>query len=379
MISPESSDVRRVGVIGGGIVGLAVCWSLRRRGIGFDLFEYAAPGGGQSGGESRIFRHAHDDPRLIEMAARSRRLWRDWESEFEVQLISSDGVVALGESAVSQLQLIRETAPEIDAYEVAASQLRELLPALAGHDGPAVFDADGGAIRTRLAIASLIERVGTELIPVRVEAVEILESGLAAVRSAGIRRVYDTVIVCAGVDTERLAALNEIPIPVETETRIRITYPISSGPVSGLASIRDRSGMFGEQAVYGSPLRGNKRYAVGLAETSPLGDGGLVLWDRVDGLTARTNQWVARAMPGLNPEVGTGFNCWATRLPWSPDGFGIWQKGPVFHLGGDNLFKMAPLLGEILADTVSTGEVPEDLRPGNRLGSPAATSKSPSR
>jgi sarcosine oxidase len=56
-------------------VGLATGYALTERGVSVTVYERGVPGHGQSGGESRIFRHAHDDPRLVAFARRSRLTW----------------------------------------------------------------------------------------------------------------------------------------------------------------------------------------------------------------------------------------------------------------------------------------------------------------
>src|SRR5919202_1741908 len=85
-----------IAVIGAGIVGLSTAYSLLGAGVSVTVYERGVPGNGQSGGESRIFRHAHDDPRLVDFACRSRAIWRDWESRLGVALVSGDGVGRLG-------------------------------------------------------------------------------------------------------------------------------------------------------------------------------------------------------------------------------------------------------------------------------------------
>ena len=68
-----------VAVVGAGIVGLATAYELVRGGATVTVYERGEPGNGQSGGDSRIFRHAHDDPRLIAFAVEARAIWREWE------------------------------------------------------------------------------------------------------------------------------------------------------------------------------------------------------------------------------------------------------------------------------------------------------------
>ena len=110
-------QVGAVAVVGAGIVGLSVAHELRRAGGEVHVYERGVPGNGQSGGESRIFRHAHDDPRLVELAKRSRAIWREWEDELGIELVSADGVVALGEGALEKLELIEE-AGGVDAGRI---------------------------------------------------------------------------------------------------------------------------------------------------------------------------------------------------------------------------------------------------------------------
>ncbi len=88
----------RVAVVGAGIVGLSVARALTEREADVHVYERGEPGNGQSGGESRIFRHAHDDPRLIELTRDGRSMWSEWGRELGVETVSGDGVLAIGET-----------------------------------------------------------------------------------------------------------------------------------------------------------------------------------------------------------------------------------------------------------------------------------------
>ncbi|HWT25335.1 MAG TPA: FAD-dependent oxidoreductase, partial [Solirubrobacteraceae bacterium] len=95
------------GVVGAGIVGLSTALALAESGVPVTLYEPGTPGAAQSGGESRIFRHGHDDPRLVELACESRALWQAWEERFGVELLAADGVIALGPAAEERLAVLR--------------------------------------------------------------------------------------------------------------------------------------------------------------------------------------------------------------------------------------------------------------------------------
>lgn len=54
-----------VAVIGAGVIGLATTLALRDADVEVICFEAGRPGSGQSAGETRVFRHRHDEDRLI--------------------------------------------------------------------------------------------------------------------------------------------------------------------------------------------------------------------------------------------------------------------------------------------------------------------------
>jgi sarcosine oxidase len=95
-------------VVGAGIVGLATAQALVERGASVVVYERGVPGNAQSGGESRIFRHAHEDPRLIAFARQARGVWGEWEARFGRELVSRDGVISIGASVPRRLELLGE-------------------------------------------------------------------------------------------------------------------------------------------------------------------------------------------------------------------------------------------------------------------------------
>lgn len=352
------------------MVGLATAWALERNGQACLVFEQGAPGGGQSAGESRIFRHSHDDPRQFDLALQARRGWRDWEEEFGVELISPDGAMVIGDRAVARLEKYADE-PEAAFRELGPADVRSALPPLADFEGRALIDEAAGAIRTRLALANLIGSIGLNLVPERVESVTPRAGGGVDVVTPVGRRTFDAVVVAAGMGTVGLAASAGVDLPVRLRAHVRVTLPLRSFlPARRLACLQDSSGAFGETTGYGSPVRGNREYAVGLALNAEIDPESAE--DPLSLLAARTRRYVERALPGLDSDGPQELQCWVTELPWAADGLAVWQRGDAFFVAGHNLFKLAPALGKMLARSVDAGTVEPGFLPSDRLGEEAS-------
>jgi sarcosine oxidase len=359
-----------VAVVGAGIVGLSTAYALLERGIPVTVYERGVPGADQSGGESRLFRHAHDDPRMVVAARRSRAIWREWAAQLGTELVSPDGVLAIGPSVDERLPVLDEVGG-VDAHRIEATRLGDRLPLLAAFDGPAMFDADGGAIRTTAAVAALVAQVGDGLVAEEVLQVRPTPRGTVEVRAGGVEAEHDHVVVCAGRGTAALARSVGLSLPVDLQAHVRSTFAVRGDPPTRLACLQDSSGDFGETGVYAAPTPGNRSYAVGLSETVEVRDDGSVVDpSSLAELNERARAYVETALPGLDPRPVDVRHCWVTALPWSDDAVAVWQAEGLSFVAGHNLFKQAPWLGRCLA-AAATGEgLPDELRPEARLGAP---------
>jgi len=364
--------IPEIAVVGAGVVGLSAAFALRQRGVAVRVYDPGVPGNGQSGGASRIFRHAHDDPRMVAAARASRDLWRDWGERLGIETVSGDGAVAIGDAVPRRLAVLHEDGG-VPVRALDRDELAALLPALAAYDGPAMIDEAGGSIRTEAAVAALTAALGDAVVADEVLAVRPRDDGRVEVVAGGERRTFARAVVCAGRGTAPLARALGVDLPVTLAAHIRMTFRVRGPAPERLPCLQDSSGAFGETGVYAAALPGNALYGLGIAETVAAGsDGALADAGGLDALAGRTCAYVARALPGLDPAPVGSRACWVTELPWGPDGVAVWPAGGALLLAGHNLFKQAPGLGVALAD-LATGVTPAlDLRPAARLGAAAA-------
>jgi sarcosine oxidase len=365
-----TSGSPEIAVIGGGIVGLSAAYALVEQGVGVRLYEAGLPGHGQSAGESRIFRHAHDDPRLVAFARESRGVWAEWAERFAVELVSPDGALAIGDSALERLRIL-EGVGGLDAQAIDSDEIAARMPLLAEYSGPAMFDRTGGAIRTRAAIEALTDQLGDAVVTGEVVSIDPRDDGTVEVRSVTERAVHSNVIVCAGRETARLARSVGLSLPVRLAAHVRLTFGVKDAAPARVACLQDGSGTFGEIGVYATPLPGNDRYAVGLSQTVDVReDGTFIDPEALASLDERARRYVARALPGLDPEPLDYVHCWVTDLPWSEDGVAVWEAGRILFVAGHNLFKQAPSLGRALARAATGDGLAAELKPEARLGEP---------
>ena len=207
------------------------------------VYERGAPGAAQSGGESRIFRHAHDDPRLVALAVESRRDLARVGAAVRRRARLGRRVGAARAGGGAPAPLLRDAGVRV--REIAAG------PAARARDGPAMLDDDAGVIRTRAAVAALVAAVGDGSCADEVVAVEPDGDGARRRRGRAVRP-RDRL---RGARHRRAGAAPGSRCRSRVSTHVRLTFPVRGAPPTGCRACRTPDG------AYGDPLPGNDRYA----------------------------------------------------------------------------------------------------------------------
>ncbi|MGN9908986.1 NAD(P)/FAD-dependent oxidoreductase [Phytohabitans sp. LJ34] len=379
-MSSSNGDLRRpldVAVIGAGVLGLATTDALTRRGADVLCFDGRPPGSGQSGGLTRTFRHRHDHEDTVALAVAARQRYRSWEERYGRRLIGDEGAVYAGMGPADVAALARRGVPH---HFVSADRHREVFAALGPVDGPLLVDPGAGAIRARRTIAALTEWTRGRVVMADVHCVTDPGDG-RGIEIQTHEAIYRArhVVICAGTATPKLASGVGLRIPLHCALHARPHYQVRPEAIGGpLPCWVDRSGANGEM-VYGSPIGRTGQYVVGLigdgVDIALTDEGALPAGRTMDEHVRRVSAYVRRALPGLEPTPVGVRVCVMSKLPAGSDSFGGWHTDGVTASTGHNLFKLAPVLGELLADAAQHNRLPVELeRAGERA---LATSGSP--
>ncbi|HEY7017020.1 MAG TPA: FAD-dependent oxidoreductase [Gaiellaceae bacterium] len=230
----------KVAVIGGGVMGLATGWALKRRGhepVVYEQFEVGNPHG-SSHGRSRIFRLAYAEDHYVRLAQEALALWRELEAESGETVLELYGLVEI----VSSLE--ESTAETLERCGVAWERLErdeaERRYPIRVPDGSfAVVQPEAGIARADRALDAfrheLDVREHTRADPDEVDA--------------------DAVVVTAGSWVNEL--LDE-PLPVKV-TRETVSYfrPEAGRPIPSVVSFRPSSHTHEMYSLY-DPVYGLK-------------------------------------------------------------------------------------------------------------------------
>ncbi|MFF4529946.1 glycine oxidase ThiO [Streptomyces sp. NPDC001407] len=374
--SPGTYDVL---VVGGGVIGLVTAWRAAQRGLRTAVAD-PAPGGGAAGVAAGMLAAVtelhYGEQELLALNLASARRYPQFTAELEEASGQDTGYRACGTLAVAldaddrahlrELHALQERCG-LDAQWLSGRECRRLEPMLApGVRGGVRVDGDHQTDPRRLAGALLTacERAGVAFH--RAEAVRLLLSGdraTGAELADGTRVGAGRTVLAAGSRSGTLAGVPEHVLPPVRPVKgqiLRLRVPDAYAPfLSRTVRAVVRGGH-----VYLVP-RENGELVVG-ATTEELG------WDTT--VTAGGVYELLRDAHELVPGI-TELPLVETRAglrPGSPDNAPL--LGPTALPGllaatghYRNGVLLTPLTGDVMAEALTTGRLPDEARPFSPL------------
>ena len=221
------SETPEVLVVGGGIAGMGVAWTLARRGRRVTLLERGALGRGASWAAAGMLAPAaeigFDELDLYALGRESLGLWRGWARELEAASGASVGyddsgtlVVADDRDSARALRRLFEfqSARGVPVTWLSGSEAADLEPALTSRIPAAILSPEDHQVDPRAVVAALAAACREAGVDVREDAeVVAIEPGETpeARLATGETASAEVVVVAAGAWSGRLAGLDPAP------------------------------------------------------------------------------------------------------------------------------------------------------------------------
>jgi glycine oxidase len=374
-MSSRTSDTSDVLVLGGGIIGLVTAWRAAQRGLATAVVD-PEPGGGAArvaaGMLAAVTELHYGEEKLLALNLESARRYPDFAAEL-TELTGHDlgyrrcGTLAVALDADDRAHLRELHALQqrsgLDSEWLSGRECRRLEPMLApGVRGGLRVDGDHQIDPRRLAAAlvAACERAGVVFRRAWAERLDVVRDRAAGVTLAdGTELRAGQVVLAAGSMSGRLAGVPEALLPPVRPVKgqvLRLTVPRRYAP---FLSRTVRAVVRGSQ-VYLVP-RENGELVVG-ATSEELG------WDTT--VTAGGVYELLRDAHELVPGI-TELPLTETRAglrPGSPDNAPLLGpsglEGLLLATGHyRNGVLLTPVTGDVLAEVLASGRLPEEARP----------------
>jgi (S)-2-hydroxyglutarate dehydrogenase len=217
MMTPVTNDAEQsVGIVGGGIVGLAVGYEILRRrpGTRVVVFEkedrVAAHQTGHNSGVVHAGIYYKPGSLKAQLCARGRSLIREFCAEHELPLVTCGKlVVAVDPSELARFDALEVTARQNEVpglRRVGPNEIAEIEPHAAGLvalHSPETAITDYVAIASAMA-AQIVAGGGEIRLSTAVTGIRRAVGGIEVATTGGPRRV-DRLVVCAGLQADRVS------------------------------------------------------------------------------------------------------------------------------------------------------------------------------
>ena len=338
----ERTDVVVVGL---GAMGSAAARVLGRRGVETVALERFRVGHalGSSHGPTRIFRLSYPEPEYVRMAMRALELWGELEHDADETLLVTTGGLDAGPEAERCAASLSEAG--VDHEWIEAEECGRRFPGLAA-PGRVLFQEDAGVCLADRAVAAQVALAAADGVDVR-EDVEVLalrprDDGVA------VDTVDGPIEARVAVVTPGAWAQHILDVPVTASLQTVAYFAPEDESMTWPTYIEWADEGF---AWYAVPAEGEAP-GVKAGEHRPgrTVDPKEGPFDPDGAMVARTEEFVRRRFPGLDPTLRASEVCLYELTP--DEHFVLDRQGPVVvgTGGSGHGFKFAPLLGEVLAD-----------------------------
>jgi sarcosine oxidase subunit beta len=219
-------------VVGGGIVGLASAYYLRRRGAEVTVLEKSAVGSGASRRGSGGIRAQFETPESIQLSLRSMEVWERFEDEFDVDLgYRRPGYLLLARDEATAEVFRRNVSTQNDqgapSEVIPPDEAAERCPAIdpGRYVAAAYSPTDGYALAPERAVDGFATAAREDGVEVRtgVEVTDVVRDGgrVTGVETDAGRERADYVVNATGAWGSRVAAMAGVDVPI-TPVRRRV-------------------------------------------------------------------------------------------------------------------------------------------------------------
>ncbi len=357
-------------VIGLGAMGSAAAQHLAERGCGVVGFDQFAPphSFGSSHGLTRIFRQAYfEDHRYVPLLMRSFELWQRLERDSGQRLLHLPGALVIGPS---DGQLVKRSAESAQMFGLSheifnAGELKRRYPVLTVNSGTAaLLERDAGYLRPEACIEQQLRqaaKAGAELhLNEQVVSWQAGQSGSGVtVRTAKATYTADHLVLTAGPWSPRILA--ELGLPLRVTRQVLCWLQ----PKQRLEHFReDRLPVYlieadrGRPLLYGFPLTGADAEGVKVAlhGVEELCTPNSICRE----IRPADERAIRERLADILPDLATGEflraeTCMYTMTPDENFVLGAHPHHSTVTLAAGfsgHGFKFAPVIGEIVADTV---------------------------
>lgn len=361
-------------VVGGGGMGLAAAAHLAGRGRQVRVFERfgIAHDRGSSHGHTRIIRLAYfEHPSYVPLLRRSFELWRALERRTGATLLQVTGGLDVGPPGSEVFEGARRSCREHDLpHEVLDGRaLRQRFPAWRADDGlAAVFQPDAGFLRPEACLrAHAAEARAAGAIIHEDEPAIDWESRGQGVRVRTARGTYEAAQLVLSAGAWMAGLLPDRAPLMRPERQVVGWFDVAPG--SARAFLPDQFPVFVQDApegrFYGFPIVDGAGFKIGRyhhlgEQVDP------DTMDRACGAAdeAALRSAVSRYFPMANGRLRDAGACLFTN---TPDGHFIVDRLPaseavlVVSPCSGHGFKFCTVIGEIVADLVTTGRTAHDI------------------